>query len=152
MRLWGKWPIEFNVMACFQILRTFVAKRYMLRIRVFLVSFLLRFYSDKWDLAQTLLRYLSQKMTAQFQFFQSLPHKQARKPRSYASPKLRLTHLLTGVKCRATSVAKKEYDSRRKMRCWSVQMRMHPNRPWCTALKQDIVVLNPIPPSILSVW
>ena len=32
--------------------------------------------------------------------------KQARKPRSYASPKLRLTHLLTGVKCRATSVAK----------------------------------------------
>ena len=31
---------------------------------------------------------------------------QARKPRSYASPKLRLTHLLTGVKCRATSVAK----------------------------------------------
>ena len=38
--------------------------------------------------------------------------KQARKPRSYASPKLRLTdsltHLLTGVKCRATSVAKKK--------------------------------------------
>ena len=33
--------------------------------------------------------------------------KQARKPRSYASPKLRLTYLLTGVKCRATSVAKK---------------------------------------------
>ena len=36
--------------------------------------------------------------------------KQARKPRSYASPKLRLTYrltyLLTGVKCRATSVAK----------------------------------------------
>ena len=36
--------------------------------------------------------------------------KQARKPRSYASPKLRLTdsptHWLTGVKCRATSVAK----------------------------------------------
>ena len=35
---------------------------------------------------------------------------QARKPRSYASPKLRPTHsltdLLTGVKCRATSVAK----------------------------------------------
>ena len=38
------------------------------------------------------------------------PTKQARKPRSYASSKLRLTdsltHLLTGVKCRATSVAK----------------------------------------------
>ena len=34
-------------------------------------------------------------------------YKQARKPRSYASPKLcRLTDLLTGVKCRATSVAK----------------------------------------------
>ena len=37
--------------------------------------------------------------------------KQARKPRSYASSKLRLTDsltdLLTGVKCRATSVAKK---------------------------------------------
>ena len=37
--------------------------------------------------------------------------KQARKPRSYASPKLRPTdlptYLLTGVKCRATSVAKK---------------------------------------------
>ena len=37
---------------------------------------------------------------------------QARKPRRYASPKLcpltyPLTHLLTGVKCRATSVAKK---------------------------------------------
>ena len=36
--------------------------------------------------------------------------KQARKPRSYASPKLRLTDsltdLLTGVKCRATSIAK----------------------------------------------
>ena len=36
---------------------------------------------------------------------------QARKPRSYASPKLRPTdlptYLLTGVKCRATSVAKK---------------------------------------------
>ena len=40
------------------------------------------------------------------------PIKQARKPRSYASPKLCslndwLTYLLTGVKCRATSVAKK---------------------------------------------
>ena len=38
---------------------------------------------------------------------------QARKPRSYASPKLRnydwLTDLLTGVKCRATSVAKNNY-------------------------------------------
>ena len=33
---------------------------------------------------------------------------QARKPRSYASSKLRLTHSLTGVKCRATSVAKKQ--------------------------------------------
>ena len=32
--------------------------------------------------------------------------KQARKPRSYASPKLLLTDSLTGVKCRATSVAK----------------------------------------------
>ena len=31
---------------------------------------------------------------------------QARKPRSYASPKLRPTDPLTGVKCRATSVAK----------------------------------------------
>ena len=27
---------------------------------------------------------------------------------SYASPKLRLTYLLTGVRCRATSVAKKK--------------------------------------------
>ena len=35
--------------------------------------------------------------------------KQARKSRSYASLKLRLTDLLTGVKCRATSVAKKYY-------------------------------------------
>ena len=33
--------------------------------------------------------------------------KQARKPRSYASSKLRACLLLTGVKCRATSVAKK---------------------------------------------
>ena len=32
--------------------------------------------------------------------------KQARKPRSYASSKLRPSHLLTRVKCRATSVAK----------------------------------------------
>ena len=32
---------------------------------------------------------------------------QARKAPSYASSKLRLTHLLTGVKCRATSVDKK---------------------------------------------
>ena len=40
-----------------------------------------------------------------------LAKKQARKPRSYASLKLRpthlLTYLLTRVKCRATSVAKK---------------------------------------------
>ena len=41
--------------------------------------------------------------------------KQARKPRSYASPKLcplthSLTDLLTGVKCRATSVAKKNHS------------------------------------------
>ena len=35
--------------------------------------------------------------------------KQACKPRSYASSKLRACHLLTGVKCRATSVAKKLY-------------------------------------------
>ena len=34
------------------------------------------------------------------------PLEQARKPRSYASSKLRACHLLTGVKCRATSVAK----------------------------------------------
>ena len=33
--------------------------------------------------------------------------KQARKPRSYASPKLRPSVSLTGVKYRATSVAKK---------------------------------------------
>ena len=43
------------------------------------------------------------------------PHKQARKPRSYASPKLWPTHLLTysltGVKCRATSVAKNTTNS-----------------------------------------
>ena len=49
--------------------RTFVAKRDMSRIRAFLVSFLLRFYSDKWDLAQTLLRYLSQKMTGKASAF-----------------------------------------------------------------------------------
>ena len=36
-----------------------------------------------------------------------LTKKQAPKPRSYASPKLRPTQRLTGVKCRATSVAKK---------------------------------------------
>ena len=43
--------------------------------------------------------------------------KQARKPRSYASSKLRLTHSLTysltRVKCRATSVAKKKHVSDR---------------------------------------
>ena len=37
---------------------------------------------------------------------------QARKAPSYASSKLRLTHLLTGVKCRATSVAKKKVESK----------------------------------------
>ena len=57
--------------------------------------------------------------------------KQARKPRSYASPKLRLTHSLTysltGVKCRATSVAKKVAPMRETMRscktlnCWNLQ-------------------------------
>ena len=45
--------------------------------------------------------------------------KQARKPRSYASPKLcppthSLTHLLTGVKCRATSVAKNNLWNNKK--------------------------------------
>ena len=34
--------------------------------------------------------------------------KQARKPQSYASSKLSPTDLLTGVRCRATSVAKKQ--------------------------------------------
>ena len=59
--------------------------------------------------------------------FNQLPHlgineKQARKPRSYASPKLcpptyLLTHLLTGVKCRATSVAKNDvYSDMQKCR------------------------------------
>ena len=38
---------------------------------------------------------------------QAPPLKQARKAPSYASSKLRLTQRLTGVKCRATSVAKK---------------------------------------------
>ena len=33
--------------------------------------------------------------------------KQARKLRSYATPKLLLAHSLTGVNCRATSIAKK---------------------------------------------
>ena len=46
---------------------------------------------------------------------QPKPNKQARKPRSYASLKLRpssdlLTYSLTRVKCRATSVAKKARD------------------------------------------
>ena len=43
--------------------------------------------------------------------------KQARKPRSYASPKLSLTDSPTGVKCRATSVAK---NQNRKQ--WNVQV------------------------------
>ena len=38
--------------------------------------------------------------------------KQARKLRSYASPKLLLAHSLTGVNCRATSIAKKVSFSR----------------------------------------
>ena len=37
--------------------------------------------------------------------------KQARKPRSYASPKLSATESLTGVRCRATSVAKNHIQS-----------------------------------------
>ena len=43
-------------------IRAFVAKRDMLRIRAILLSFLLRFDSDKWDLTQIWLRYLCQKM------------------------------------------------------------------------------------------
>ena len=42
---------------------------------------------------------------------QFYPKKQARKAPSYASSKLRLTDSLTGVKCRATSVAKNETSS-----------------------------------------
>ena len=45
-------------------------------------------------------------------------NQQARKTRSYASPKQRPTHLLTysltGVKCRATSVAKKQKLGKRR--------------------------------------
>ena len=40
---------------------------------------------------------------------------QARKPRSYASSKLRPTESLTGVKCRATSVAKKNVCRKNEM-------------------------------------
>ena len=43
--------------------------------------------------------------------------KQARKPRSYASSKLRLNYSLTGVKCRATSVAKKFWFRKDKCHC-----------------------------------
>ena len=43
-------------------IRAFVAKRDMLQIRAILLSFLLRFDSDKWDLTQIWLRYLCQKM------------------------------------------------------------------------------------------
>ena len=44
---------------------------------------------------------MKKKKTEEFLF------KQARKLRSYASPKLLLAHSLTGVNCRATSIAKK---------------------------------------------
>ena len=64
--------------------------------------------------------------------------KQARKPRSYASPKLRpthsLTHLLTGVKCRATSVAKKRHG--------------HNNEFWALPLNQRGT--NPIGPTLIQ--
>ena len=54
-------------------------------------------------------------------------YKQARKPRSYASLKLRpsdsLTHLLTRVKSRATSVAKKHALSR-----WALPMEIENHR------------------------
>ena len=48
--------------------------------------------------------------------------KQARKPRSYASPKLRPTYSVTGVRCRATSVAKNKDRSiiGRFVRGWSI--------------------------------
>ena len=39
-------------------------------------------------------------------FIAKADSQQARKPRSYASPKLSPTDSLTGVRCRATSVAK----------------------------------------------
>ena len=73
---------------------------------------------ENWMLLAMHTSYLSRAQRALFRvqisvrckFFQ-IERKQARKPRSYASPKLcPLTHLpthsLTGVKCRATSVAK----------------------------------------------
>ena len=63
-------------------------------------------------ISQNWLKYFNPFLLIRVQHF--WPPKQARKPRSHASPKLRLTdsltHLLTGVKCRATSVAKKNAD------------------------------------------
>ena len=60
--------------------------------------------------------------------------KQARKPRSYASPKLcplndLLNDLLTGVKCRATSVAKKRKhcEGTSSSKAQKVQVQVHGN-------------------------
>ena len=71
---------------------------------------LIQIYVTKWGVViqlgfvvqnyvQNMLRFES-KMSQNFAVY-------TRKPRSYASSKLRLTDLLTGVKCRATTVAKK---------------------------------------------
>ena len=60
--------------------------------------------------------------------------KQARKPRSYASPKLRPTQRLTGVKCRATSVSKKISSSG--------QSRGTPSPPSPSS--------SPLPPSVIK--
>ena len=54
-------PNPTNIVKCVSI---FVAKNRICRkYKYFLVLFLLRFDSDKWDLTQTLLRYRSQKVT-----------------------------------------------------------------------------------------
>ena len=61
--------------------------------------------SHKFDQALSWNRPL-EKIETKFRVKEQL-WKQARKPRSFASSKLRLTDLLTGVECRATGVAKK---------------------------------------------
>ena len=61
--------------------------------------------------------------------------KQARKPRSYASSKLRLTDRLAGLKCRATSVVKKKTKTQ-AIRSRMPRVSLHP-RMCRTKLRKD---------------
>ena len=96
------------------------------------------------------------------------PLEQARKPRSYASSKLRACDLLTGVKCRATSVAKNAFSNQytyllelfttlqveelfsnpKKCQADNVYHKSHKYTPLCKALIAETSLSSPV--SVLS--